>query len=84
MFLKISYGLDHWLTLLSQPRVSPDRMEVIRRSIGSWCFSAHDFTDEELVVCASLMLEHALQVPGVEEFRIPSGMSFSVAVWRDC
>ncbi|RPB04788.1 HD-domain/PDEase-like protein [Choiromyces venosus 120613-1] len=53
-------------------RVSPGSIEKIKNAIGSWDFSAHDFSDEELVHCAKLMLEHALEMPEVEAYRISS------------
>lgn len=48
-------------------------MDVIRRDVGRWHFSAHDFSDDELLQCAVVMLEHALKMPEVEQYRIPSG-----------
>lgn len=65
-----------WLTLLSQPKILPARIEEIKQAISSWNFSAHDFSDEELVYSALLMFEHALQMPEVHEFRLPTGRLF--------
>ncbi|KAJ4286127.1 3',5'-cyclic-nucleotide phosphodiesterase [Kalmusia sp. IMI 367209] len=48
--------------------VEEDRKEVIARAIGTWAFSAHDFTDDELLYGALLMLKHALQMPEVEQW----------------
>ncbi|CUS06672.1 unnamed protein product, partial [Tuber aestivum] len=58
----------------SHMRISSGSMEKIKRAIGSWNFSAHDFSDEELVHCAKLILEHALEMPGVEAYRISSDL----------
>ncbi|PWW77085.1 HD-domain/PDEase-like protein [Tuber magnatum] len=56
----------------SHMRISSAGIERIKRAIGSWNFSAHDFSDEELVHCAKLILEHALGMPEVEAYRISS------------
>jgi hypothetical protein len=44
--------------------------------IGTWAFSAHDYTDDELLYGALSMLKHALQMPELEKWRIPDGMYF--------
>ena len=46
---------------------------TISKAIGRWDFSAHDFSEEELVHAAFLMLQHALQMPDLEKWRIPAG-----------
>ncbi|KAF2867266.1 hypothetical protein BDV95DRAFT_503420 [Massariosphaeria phaeospora] len=51
--------------------LSPDRREVVAKAIGSWTFSAHDYTDDELLYAALLMLKHALQMPAVYEWGLP-------------
>ncbi|KAF2192788.1 HD-domain/PDEase-like protein [Zopfia rhizophila CBS 207.26] len=51
--------------------INQNRQEVIAATIGSWSFSAHDFTDDELLYGAQLMLKHALQMPELEQWRIP-------------
>lgn len=55
--------------------VSQDRREHVAKAIGRWSFSAHDFTDDELLYGALLMLKHALQMPELEQWRIPDGES---------
>ena len=45
---------------------------VITKAIGRWDFSAHDFSEDELVHAAFLMLQHALQMPDLEKWRIPA------------
>ncbi|KAF2275888.1 HD-domain/PDEase-like protein [Westerdykella ornata] len=50
--------------------VDEDRRPVIAAAIGSWAFSAHDFTDDELLYGALLMVKHALEMPEVEEWRM--------------
>lgn len=39
----------------------------------SWDFSAHDFSEDQLVHAAFLMLQHALSMPELESWRIPTG-----------
>ncbi|KAF2476246.1 HD-domain/PDEase-like protein [Lindgomyces ingoldianus] len=51
--------------------ISQDRRDVIAAAIGSWNFSAHDFTDDELLYGSLLMLKHALQMPELEHWGMP-------------
>jgi 3',5'-cyclic-nucleotide phosphodiesterase len=53
--------------------VALDRREKIAAAVGSWHFSAHDFTDDELLHAALLMLQHALAMPELERWRISTG-----------
>ncbi|CZR68079.1 related to PDE2-high affinity 3`,5`-cyclic-nucleotide phosphodiesterase [Phialocephala subalpina] len=50
--------------------IALDRREKISAAVGSWNFSAHDFTDDELLHAALLMLQHALAMPELEKWRI--------------
>ncbi|KAH7361035.1 hypothetical protein BKA65DRAFT_197273 [Rhexocercosporidium sp. MPI-PUGE-AT-0058] len=50
--------------------IALNRREKIAASVGSWHFSAHDFTDDELLHAALLMLQHALAMPELERWRI--------------
>ena len=54
--------------------LQPDRREAVIRAIPTWSFSAHDFSDDELLHAASLMLQHALAMPELERWRIPAGV----------
>lgn len=45
----------------------------MRQSVCRWDFSAHDFSDDELLLCAFEMFMHAFTMPEVEEWRISSG-----------
>ena len=62
---------------LVQMRISValDRREKIAAAVGSWHFSAHDFTDDELLHAALLMLQHALAMPELERWRLSTGKS---------
>lgn len=53
--------------------VALDRRERIAKAVGLWDFSAHDFTDDELLHAALLMLQHALAMPELERWRISTG-----------
>lgn len=54
--------------------VEMERKEVVASAIGTWAFSAHDFTDDELLYGALLMLKHALKMPEVEEWGMTDGL----------
>lgn len=45
--------------------------QLIIRAVGRWSFSAHDFSDDELVFAGCVMLQHALAMPELEKWRIP-------------
>lgn len=53
--------------------ISAERQVEIAEAVGQWHFCAHDFSDDELVVAASLMFSHALSMPELEQWRIPPG-----------
>jgi len=53
--------------------LAEDRKSVVVDAIGSWSFSAHDFSDDELVYAALIMLDHALQMPELEQWRLNAG-----------
>ncbi len=44
------------------------------KAIASWNFSAHEYSEDELVHIAFLMLQHALAMPELEKWRLPAGM----------
>ncbi|KAF2021772.1 HD-domain/PDEase-like protein [Aaosphaeria arxii CBS 175.79] len=51
--------------------VVQESKERVAEAIGSWSFSAHDFTDDELLYGCLLMLKHALSMPELEQWAIP-------------
>jgi hypothetical protein len=53
--------------------LSQDRRAVVEEAIGTWAFSAHDYTDDELLYGALVMLQHALQMPELDKWRISEG-----------
>lgn len=60
-------------------QISDARKRAVIDAVSVWGFSAHEFTDNELLYATLAMLEHALKVEGMEEFRIPSGTFISFA-----
>lgn len=60
-------------SLRKMDTLDDSRRAVIATAIGSWDFSAHEFSEDELVHAAFLMLEHALQMPELERWRFPAG-----------
>ncbi|KAJ5763516.1 hypothetical protein N7533_002197 [Penicillium manginii] len=53
--------------------INPDRYSFIREQVGSWNFSAHEFSEDELVAAACQMLQHAFTMPGLEHWQLTSG-----------
>lgn len=46
----------------------------MEKAVGEWAFSAHDYTDDELVYGALCMLKHALEMPELEKWSMPEGL----------
>ena len=53
--------------------ISFEKQAEVSSAVGQWHFCAHDFSDDELVVAASVMFKHALSMPEMEPWRIPTG-----------
>ncbi|PYH89897.1 high affinity cAMP phosphodiesterase [Aspergillus ellipticus CBS 707.79] len=53
--------------------VRPERADRVKDRIGEWGFTAHEFSDDELVLAAFEMLQHALSVPGLELWQLTPG-----------
>ena len=58
----------------SDYEVADDRKAVVAAAVGTWAFAADDFTDDELLYGAFVMLEHALKMPEVEQWHRTTGM----------
>ncbi|KAG8526913.1 uncharacterized protein KY384_008342 [Bacidia gigantensis] len=54
------------------PDLSNEREAQIKQAIGSWSYWGHDYSEEELIYAARFMLEHALSLPELERWRIPT------------
>lgn len=62
--------------------VSQERQDEIEQAIGQWHFCAHDFSDDDLIMGASLMFQHAFTIPELAQWQISTGktcLSFCVA-----
>ncbi|KAI0999808.1 hypothetical protein K3495_g8390 [Podosphaera aphanis] len=57
-------------TYQSNINIPSDRKTVITTALGSWDFSAHRFSDDELMYAALLMLQHVLSIPELESWRM--------------
>jgi 3',5'-cyclic-nucleotide phosphodiesterase len=53
--------------------VELDREPFVKQQVGSWSFSAHDFTEDELVFAACEIIQHAFNLPGLEHWRLTPG-----------
>ncbi|KAL2367177.1 hypothetical protein RJ035_004857 [Blastomyces gilchristii] len=56
----------------SDLHILDQRKWLVEAEIGKWDFAAHDFSEDELVHAGTIMLEHALQMPELEPWRICS------------
>lgn len=54
-------------------RLTDDRKAAVAEAIGYWSFSAHDFSDDELLYAALLMLQHTLQMPELAPWDASAG-----------
>lgn len=54
--------------------VLAERQRTVADAVGKWHFSAHDLSDDELIVASAVMFKHALSVPELERWRIPTGV----------
>lgn len=64
--------------------VPAEKQAKIAEAIGHWSFCAHDFSDDELIIAASAMFKHALSMPELEPWRIPTGASARRSMCRRC
>ncbi|OJJ47848.1 hypothetical protein ASPZODRAFT_15295 [Penicilliopsis zonata CBS 506.65] len=53
--------------------VIPERQAIVKEQIGRWAFTAHQFTEDELVYGACEMLQHALNMPELDHWRLTPG-----------
>ncbi|KAK1990120.1 3'5'-cyclic nucleotide phosphodiesterase [Colletotrichum falcatum] len=60
--------------------VSTDRRAAVAAAVGQWHFCAHSFTDDELLVAAMVMFKHALTMPELDRWRIPTDQLISFLV----
>lgn len=53
--------------------VSTERQADIASAVANWHFCANSFTDDELLVAAMFMFQHALSMSELERWRLPAG-----------
>ena len=51
--------------------LDPFRECHLKRALGSWAYSGHEYDEDELVHAAGFMLQHALELPQLEKWRLP-------------
>ncbi|KAI1180123.1 hypothetical protein F4777DRAFT_599038 [Nemania sp. FL0916] len=68
----------------SESRISTVRIDIpakrraeIEEAPGKWHFCAPCFDDDSLLIAATLMFNHALAMPELEKWRLPTGKLFS-------
>ena len=60
----------HPIDLKKLPSLEPRKEESLSRALGSWAFSGHDYSEDELIPAAFLMLHHALTIPELHKWRL--------------
>ena len=60
----------HPIDLKKLPSLESRKEEALSHALGSWAFSGHDYSDDELIHAAFLMLQHALNTPDLEKWRL--------------
>ncbi|KAL9041407.1 MAG: hypothetical protein Q9214_004121, partial [Letrouitia sp. 1 TL-2023] len=63
---------DGFQQTVDHRNLNPEEESALIRAIGAWKFSAHDFSDDQLVHAASLMLQHVLAIPELQKWRLLS------------
>ncbi|KAF2225178.1 hypothetical protein BDZ85DRAFT_195148 [Elsinoe ampelina] len=56
----------------SDLRLEEGRKTIVENAVGQWSFSAHDFTSDELVHAARVMIQHALEGDELRRWTISS------------
>ena len=60
----------HPMDLEKLPSLESSKEEALSHALGSWTFSGHDYSEDDLIHAAFLMLQHALTVPDLEKWRL--------------
>ena len=67
------------LTGFRELDIPDERKDAVVKAVGSWSFGAHDFTDDELLHGGLVMLQHVLDMPELEKFRMGTGKTRALA-----
>lgn len=62
--------------------VEPHRKAIVAQEVGKWSFSGQDYSDDELVYAGYYILDHALTMPELEQWRMSEGMFWPSATCR--
>lgn len=60
----------HPIDIKKLPSMEPRKEESLSCALGSWAFSGHDYSEDELIHAAFLMLQHALTIPELDKWRL--------------
>lgn len=60
----------HPIDLKKLPPLESRKEEALSRALGSWAFSGHDYSEDDLIHAAFLMLQHALTIPELDKWRL--------------
>ncbi|KAK3333200.1 hypothetical protein B0T19DRAFT_119466 [Cercophora scortea] len=60
--------------------ISSEKQAQIASAVGQWHFCAHSFDDNELIVASSIIFNHALAMPELEQWRIPTDQLHSFVI----
>lgn len=60
----------HPIDIKKLPSLGPRKEEMLSRALGSWAFSGHDYSEDEMIHAAFLMLQHALTIPELDKWRL--------------
>lgn len=63
---EVSQIIDH----RRLPDLDAPREALLAEAVGSWGFSGHDWSEEELIHAARMMLQHALSMSELERWRL--------------
>ncbi|KAJ5121828.1 hypothetical protein N7526_008765 [Penicillium atrosanguineum] len=66
-------GSMHSFVLSREIHVQPSRELFVKTQVGSWSFCAHEFSEDELVFAACEIIQHAFNLPGLEQWRLTAG-----------
>lgn len=53
--------------------LSEERKQAVTKAISVWDFAAHDLSNDELLYATVTMVQHALNVEGMDDMRLPAG-----------
>lgn len=58
------------IDLTKLPNPEPKRHAGLAKAVGTWGFSGHDYSEDELIHAAFLMLQHVVSIPELQKWRL--------------